>query len=115
MASVLNSTFSSVFTKENMTSIPAPKKIFQGPEEHKLALTEIDISEVRAYLQKIDPNKSPGLDNLSPRVLRECSQQLELPITLIFNKSLAQVSVPLELKKANITPIFKKGDKKTSQ
>ncbi len=51
-ASVLNSIFSSVFTKENMTSIPAPRTIFHGPEEHKLALTEIDISKMCAYLQK---------------------------------------------------------------
>ncbi len=95
MATVLNSTFSSVFVfrKENITSIPAPRPIFQGPEEHKLALIEIDISVVRAYLQKIDSNKSPGPDNLSPRVLKECSQLSELHITLMFNKSLAQASV----------------------
>ncbi len=30
----------------------------------------------------------------------------------MFNKSLAQASVPLEWKKTNVTPIFKKGDKK---
>ncbi len=68
----------------------------------------IYISEVHAYLKiKIDSNKSPGPDSLSPRVLKECIQQLELPITLMFNKSLWKMS--------NVTPIFKEGDKKASQ
>ena len=112
MASVLNSTFSKVFTKESNTVIPTPLKIFQGPDEEKLVITEIQTNEVRKYLQKIDPNKSTGPDDISPRILKECYTQLENPVTRLFNKSLAQAAVPRAWKRANITPIFKKGDKK---
>ena len=111
MAQVLNQTFSKVFTKEN-DRIPDPIKIFQGSDEEMLCIKEITADEVRKYLRKIDPNKSTGPDDISPRILKECSDQLEYPITLLFNKSLAQGRIPGAWKKANITPIFKKGDKK---
>ncbi len=70
MASVLNSAFSIVFTKENNTVIPTPVKIFQGPDEEKLAITELKPNEARKYLQNIDPNKSTGPDDISLRILK---------------------------------------------
>ncbi len=73
-----------------------------------LSIKEIKAHEVRKYLRKIDPNNTTGPDDISPRVLKECSDQLEYPITLLFNKSLAQGRIPGAWKKANITPIFKK-------
>ena len=55
-----------------------------------LFINEIQLHEVRKYLQKIDPNKSTGPDDISPRILKEYCVQLEYPITLLFNKSLSQ-------------------------
>ncbi len=73
-----------------------------------LSIKELQAHEVRKYLRKIDPNQSTGPDDVSPRVLKECSDQLEYPITLLFNKSLPQGRLPSAWKKANVTPIFKK-------
>ena len=112
MASILNSTFSKVFTEEGKTDIPIPSNIFQGPDEEKLIITEIQAHEVRKYLHKIDPNKSVGLDEISPQLVKECCAQLETPITSLFNKSLTQARVLRAWKRANITPIFKKEEKK---
>lgn len=67
MALVLNSTFKGLFTKLNITFIPAPRNIFQGAVKQNLAFTEFAISNVTAYLQKLDPNGSPGSDGLIPR------------------------------------------------
>ena len=56
MASILNSTFSRVFTEEGKADISTLSDIFQGPDEEKLIITEIKAHEVRKYLQKIDSN-----------------------------------------------------------
>ena len=109
MASILNSTFSRVFTEEGKTYIPTPSNIFQGPDEEKLIITEIQAHDLRKYLQKIDPNKSVGPDEILPRLLKECCARLETPITGLFNKLLTQARVPRACKRPNI---FKTGEKK---
>ena len=82
-----------------------------GSEDDNLSIDEVTGHDVLKYLQKVDPNKSTGPDQISPRVIRECHRQLVFPITKIFNKSLTECKVPSQWKLANITPIFKKGDK----
>ena len=85
----------------------------QGSYEKKIFKTIIQAHEVPKYLHKIDGNKFVGPDEISPWLLKECCAKLETPISL-FNKSLTQARVPRAWKRANITPIFKKGEKKLS-
>ena len=70
MASIFNLTFSRIFAEEDKADIPTPLNIFQGPDEEKLIITEIEAHEVRKYLHKIDSNKSIGPDEISPRLLK---------------------------------------------
>ena len=83
--------------------IPTPSNIFQGADEEKLIITEVQTHEMRKYLLSIDPNKSVGPDEISPR-LKECCAQLETPITSLFNKSLTQARVPRAWKKGKHNP-----------
>ena len=54
-------------------------------------------------------DKSPGPDNLHPRVLKECAAELARPLTLLFKISMKDGTLPQAWKEANVTPIFKKG------
>ena len=45
------------------------------------------------------------------RVLKECSNEISPILALIFNESLARGDVPDEWRQANVSPVFKKGDK----
>ena len=56
-------------------------------------------------------NKTPGPDKISPRILQEVKHQISKPLAILFNKSLRDDKVPSDWKRANVTPIFKKGDK----
>ena len=59
-------------------------------------------------------NKAPGPDNIPPYLIKQLKDQLALPLTIVFNKSLKEGSVPSSWKEANITPIFKKKGSKHS-
>ena len=107
MGEILNKKFQSVFTKEpsfdDNQDTPAPKQ-----KLGKIKLTE---KRVREALKKLDPRKAKGPDEVSPWVLKECAEELSLPIFMIFTNSLEQGKLPDIWKSANITPIFKKGNK----
>ena len=111
MAKILNTYFHSVFITEDISTLPNATSMFTGSENETLNIDEITESDIARYLRNLDPNKSTGADQLSARLLRECQDELLLPLKLIFNKSLQERSVPNLWKCANVTPIFKKGNK----
>ena len=44
-------------------------------------------------------------------MLKECSSDISPMLALIYNESLAQSTVPDNWWQANVTPVFKKGEK----
>ena len=61
-------------------------------------------------LASLDANSSMGSDGLHPCLLKSCPN-LAIPLHLIFKQSLSQGSLPVEWKKSEIVPIFKKGSR----
>ena len=55
--------------------------------------------------------KAEGPDGIHARVLNECEKEIALPLAIIFSRSLTETRIPLDWKRANVIPIFKKGDK----
>ena len=56
-------------------------------------------------------NISLGHNGLHPLVLKELASIFDLPLTILFNKSLADGDLPDEWKHADAVSIFKKGSK----
>jgi hypothetical protein len=112
VAETLNKYFSSVFTIENNKEAPTAIQMRTFCESEKLTSIQITEKDVAKYISKLNITKSPGPDNLYPRVLKELKENVTLPLTKIFNSSLKRAEVPKDFKLANITPIFKKGDRK---
>ena len=107
-AEELNSYFKSVFTNEDLASIPA----FENQSDDN-SLEDIEINEaiVLKQLQNLKVNKSPGPDCLHPRLLKELSSELKGPLTILFQRSLGEGLLPRDWRDAHITPIYKKGKK----
>ena len=109
-ADVLNEYFASVYTDEDQ-NVPNPKNFFEGPE--KELLVDIDITEecVKRKLEDLDPSKAAGPDGIPPAFLKPLAEELSVPYTCIFNKSVKEGIVPEDWRLAHITPIFKKGSR----
>jgi len=66
---------------------------------------------VRDHLRILDNHKSLGPDGMHPWVLRELADFVAEPLSIIFERSWRTGEVPEDGRKANVTPVFKKGKK----
>jgi hypothetical protein len=78
---------------------------------HSLENIEFSKDEVLSLLSKLPETSSPGPDNILPKVLKVCAQELCEPLSFIMSSSFQSSVLPDSRLKANITPIFKNGDK----
>ena len=106
--------FSSVFTREDTSSLPVPETKFEGSEGERLGQLVVTPEVVANKINNMKENKSPGVDGISPKILKETVQQICTPLAHVFNMSLQEGIVPLEWKEANIIPLFKKGSRNKS-
>ena len=61
---------------------------------------------VASKINNMKEIKSPGVDGISPKILKETVEQISTPLAQVFNMSPQEGIVPLEWKEANITPLF---------
>ena len=111
MAEVLNEYFSSVFTTEDTSSLPVPFNKFEGSKSEHLGQLFVTPETIAKKIKKMKDNKSPGVDGIPPKLLKEIVEQISTPFAIFFNLSLEEEIVPSEWKEANITPLFKKGSR----
>ena len=107
-AEILNSFFSSVFTDEDISIIPS-----LDVRSFDECLDSINITPeiVKKKLDKLKTNKAAGVDNIHPLLLKECAIEISSIVTNIFNMSIKESTLPDVWKKAQVSPIFKKGNK----
>ena len=115
MAEDLNGYFSSVFTKEVISSLPVADAKFQGAKSDYLGPLVVTPELVAYKIKAMKDNKSPGVDGIPPKVLMETVEQISIPLARVFNLSLKEGVVPFEWKEANIIPLFKKGSRNKSE
>ena len=79
----------------------------------KKRLTKIRFSEddIAKIIQNLDPNKAHGHDQISIRMLKICGKTICKPLECIFRECLNTGLFPLEWKKVNLVPVYKKVDK----
>ena len=102
MAEVLNEYFSQVFTTEDISSLPVPFTKFDGNKSEHLGQLFVTPEMIAQKIKKMKDNKSPGVDGIPPKLLKEIVEQISTPLAKSFN---------LSLEEANITPLFKKGSR----
>ena len=67
--------------------------------------------DVFNYIKNLNPKKSTRSDCPSIKIIKQCSEIITPIIVNIFNKCISEGVFPTSLKKAEVFPIFKKGNK----
>ena len=114
MAEELNMHFSSVFTREDISSLPVPETKFKGSGEERMGKLVVTAEVVANKINNMKENKSPGVDGIAPKILKETVEQISTPLARVFNMTLQVGIVPLEWKEADIIPLLKKGSRNKS-
>jgi Reverse transcriptase (RNA-dependent DNA polymerase)/Endonuclease-reverse transcriptase len=107
-ADLLATYFETVFTREDTREMPEVEEKNLNWQDTKM---EFSKETVLRKLKKLQVDKSPGPDSIHPLVLKECSEAIAEPLSLIFQKSFEASVLPDEWKNANVVPIYKKGPK----
>ena len=122
-AIILNRQFQSVFSqlsplKLGQICIDKLQQYFNQniPDQFKCNYPQmpeinINLNGILKLLSNLQPHKAAGPDEIRPIVLRELRTEIAPIIQLIFEKSLATGKLPSDWTRANVSPIFKKGEK----
>jgi len=109
-AKELSEFFKSVFVKES--SEPVPEfNVDSDINTKTIDNIEIQPVEVHNKLASLKADKSPGPDGMHPRVLQEMANVLDVPLAMLYNKSVKDIILREDWKCANVSSIFKKGSK----
>ena len=80
MAEELNRHFSSVFTREDTSSLPVPETKFKGSDGERLGQLVVTPEVVVSKINNMKENKSPGMDGISPKILKDTVEQISRPL-----------------------------------
>ena len=94
----LNGYFSSVFSREDISSLPVPDAKFQEAKSDYLRPLIVTSEMVAKKIKAMNDNRSS-----------ETVEKISIPLARVFNLSLKEGVVSFEWKEANIIPLFKKG------
>ena len=104
-ATLLNNQFASVFTDEDTTDMP---DLNHAPFSDMDTIV-IHENGVAKMLRNIKPHKATGPDEIPARLLKEAADQLAPILTLIFQASYNQGTVPAAWRQADVVPGIQKG------
>ena len=125
-ASLLNCQFQFVFTPKSPLTLKQlcqqkvqesghhnPENIRPEARNKYTSMTDIKISSngIMKLLQGLKPDKALGPDRIKTLFLNKLNSEVTPILQVIFTKSLQEGTLPSDWLKANVSLIFKKGDK----
>ena len=81
---------------------------FLSPVSTNLDEYPLHDEELNEEFNSLKANKSPGFNDISPKVVKHCHEDIFNPIKHVFSLSLKQGIFPENMKIARVSPIFKK-------
>ena len=108
-AELMNKYFTSVFTTEELSTIPEPVIKYEGTRP--LDRINFTLDDVKKKIKKLNKFKAPGPDDIHPREIKELEEEIAPHLYRIFRRSAEERKAPQAWKLGNVPPIYKKGSK----
>ena len=105
-ANILNDQFTSVFTSKPNAPLPN-NTLSTFPIMLKITIGLEGVAKLLRSLKATAPDSVPA------RILKEVAEKLATVLALLFQSSQDKGTVPDDWKRANVVPVFKKGDRST--
>lgn len=105
--------FGSVLVNDDTSLMDVPIDADADDLKSVNSLAQINISrdDITSKIKQLDAMKGAGPDGIPASFVKTCGEELSIPLSIIFNKSLNTGSFPKAWKLAHIIPILKSGDK----
>ena len=112
----LNAHFSSVGQKIAQSIETEPNVSFKdyltSTTQSRFRFEPVNSATVKGVIKELKNKSSSAEDGLSSKLLKEMSNELSHPISVIYNQSISTGLFPNSLKIARVRALFKKGDVK---
>ena len=107
------STVGESLVKQQTCSPPELKKYLRSLNQYEssMFLPPTTTNEILALIKKLPNKRSSGYDNISNLLLKSLSAHITVPLEIIFNNSIEEGVFPVNMKKADIVPLYKSKDK----
>ena len=106
-AEILVAQFKSVFTYDSTHHLPEVSRFIDQQIPH----IRVHPSGVAKLLKNINTSKACGTDNISNTVLKTCADNIAPGLAAIYQSSIDSGDLPADWLNANISCVFKKGNK----
>lgn len=105
-AEIFNEYFASQAMVDD-TNVSLPE-VVDSRERDQFSMVETTKQEVLYLMKNVDISKACGHDAIGNKIIKDCSFGLAESFTRLINLSFARGEFPLEWKKANVIPLYKK-------
>ena len=102
------------FFSQQCTNIVTDSTVPSTPSfisDKKLNQIDFNIDTVIDIIRNLNPSKAHGHDGISIRMIQLSCKSIAKPLYLLFRNCFEASTFPIEWKKANVIPVYKKGNK----
>jgi len=114
IAQEFNKYFANIGKQVN-NSVPHTHKHYTdfltGQNNNNFFLHPVTPDELITFASKMKPKTSSGFDGIQMKLIKTVIEFIKVPLCHIFNQSFVKGTVPRQMKKAKIVPIYKSGKK----
>ena len=71
---------------------------------------EVTVERVKRLIDEMKEKAAPGPDGFPPILLKIVCEEIAVPMTILFRKSMDEGQIPDDWRTINVTPIYKKGN-----